>query len=243
MTNRIHAWAAPLVLGVITLGCLRPSKPTAYSTEDVFGVAKPTYALGRQLHGSVVRLNPMAQMITVALNGAPGHAAAPVGHGASAGHGVAEEITLPVEAQGVAALRTLRPGARVALTCRAVDAPSLEARATERAWPVAGPVAVASPVTVVAKTAGEPAPGPPPTTPVQVAVASPVTVSAPDPHASAAAAASPGATHEPPTHEATVAAEPGPAAAPPVFEMSGGTTAGLRGLSAACPSVIRVDKQ
>ena len=234
MTNRVRAWVALVALGLFATGCLRPSKPTAYSTEDVFGVAKPAYALGRQLHGSVVRMNPMAQMITIALDGAPGQTPAAGGHGAAAGgHGGAAEITLPVEAQGVAALRTLRPGAKVTLTCRAVDAPSLEARATERAMPTAGPLAVASPVTVVAQAAGEPAPGPPPTSPVHAAVASPVTVTAPDPHAPEAPAA----------HEATAAPAPAHAEPAQVFEMSGGTTAGLRGLSAACPSVIRVDKQ
>lgn len=240
MTKRVHAWVAPVALGLMAMGCLKPSKPTAYSTEDVFGVAKPAYALGRQLHGSVVRMNPMAQMITISLEGVPGHSAAPA-HGASGGHGGAEEITLPVELQGVAALRTLRPGAKVTLTCRAIDAPSLQARVTERAMPVAGPVAVASPVTVVAKAAGDPVPGPPPTTPVQVAVASPVTVTAPDPHGAAAPAASP-AAHEAPPHETPAAAAPTHAAAAHAYGMSGGTTAGLSGLSAACPSVIRVDK-
>ena len=77
MTNRIRAWVAPVALALMGLGCVKPNKPTAYSTEDVFGLAKPTYAPGRQLHGSVVRLNPMAQMITISLADAAAHGRSP----------------------------------------------------------------------------------------------------------------------------------------------------------------------
>lgn len=130
MTKRVLGWAPPLVIVLCATGCVQPNKATARSTEDVFGMPRPSYAAGRQIEGHVLRMNTMAQMITIA--------AGEGGRGAGEGEHGAAELTFPVENQGVAALRTLWPGARVILTCRAVDSASLEARITPTSGPVGG---------------------------------------------------------------------------------------------------------
>jgi hypothetical protein len=224
MTKRAGGVSA-LALILVTTACLKANKPTAYTTEDVIGVARTSYSPGLSLRGHVVRTNPQAQMITITVEGgAPPEL--PAGHGAG-GHGSAAELIVPVEGQAVAALRTLRPGQSVAVTCRAVDSPSLEARSALGSVPAAAPVAVASPLTVLPPVVHAPAPAASPVPgAAEVAVAPPVVVTTPDPHAASAGRA---------TVDPHLLAGPGP--------MGGGATAGLFGLSARCPSVIKVEAQ
>jgi hypothetical protein len=108
---------APAVWLLAASACA-PNAATTDTTEEIVGVRPgKVLAPGLQLTARVAGTNPLAQMITLAVD-AGGARSEMAAHGAHEGHGSAE-VGLPVEGKATRRLRTVSVGESVRVTCRA----------------------------------------------------------------------------------------------------------------------------